>query len=184
MAAPILWAPGKIAFFLQEKPMPIFFWGGGILGLGGGGSADFIFKGARIFLVLVVIVLSKLFRACLYGVLQNYRAICSKMGYRTDLSGVNTVPRRGIAPFWGPANLPEKVLRDMGYRSNSIAIWCDMGPLRGKFRAIFRAAQIMKCKPWTERLAKKGLSRQVSRRAWKRRIKPWIRGKNGAQTVI
>ena len=42
----------------------------------------------------------------------------------------------------------------------------------------------MKCKPWTERFAKKGLSRQVSRGAWKRRInreleakmalKPWI----------
>ena len=43
----------------------------------------------------------------------------------------------------------------------------------------------MKCKPWTERLAKKRLSRQVSRAAWKRRRnheleakkahKPWIR---------
>ena len=37
----------------------------------------------------------------------------------------------GIAPFWGSANLPEKVSRDMGYRSDSIAISRDMGPLRG-----------------------------------------------------
>ena len=43
----------KNAFFLQEKPMSIKFLvlgGGGILGFGGGGSADFIFMGARIFL--------------------------------------------------------------------------------------------------------------------------------------
>ena len=57
MAAPILWAPGKNAFFLQEKThvhkIPPFR-GGGILGGGiffGGGSADFIFMGARIFLI-------------------------------------------------------------------------------------------------------------------------------------
>ena len=38
--------------------------------------------------------------------------------------------RAGIAPFWGSSNLPEKVLRDMGYRSDSIAISRDimMGP--------------------------------------------------------
>ena len=35
----------------------------------------------------------------------------------------------GIAPFWGSANLPEKVSRDMGYRSDSIAVSRDMGPL-------------------------------------------------------
>ena len=36
----------------------------------------------------------------------------------------------GFAPFWGAANLSEKVSRDMGYRSDSIAISRDMGPLR------------------------------------------------------
>ena len=36
-----------------------------------------------------------------------------------------------IAPFWGSANLPEKVSRDMGYRSDSIAVSRDMGPLSG-----------------------------------------------------
>ena len=43
----------KNAVVLQEKPMSIKFLvlgGGGILGLGGG-SADFIFMGARIFLI-------------------------------------------------------------------------------------------------------------------------------------
>ena len=35
----------------------------------------------------------------------------------------------GIAPFWGSANLHEKVSRDMGYRSDSIAVSRDMGPL-------------------------------------------------------
>ena len=35
----------------------------------------------------------------------------------------------GIALFWGSANLPEKVSRDMGYRSDSIALSRDMGPL-------------------------------------------------------
>ena len=35
----------------------------------------------------------------------------------------------GILPFWGSANLLEKVSRDMGYRSDSIAVSRDMGPL-------------------------------------------------------
>ena len=30
--------------------------------------------------------IAKLFRACFYGVLHNYRAIYCKMGYRTDVS--------------------------------------------------------------------------------------------------
>ena len=35
----------------------------------------------------------------------------------------------GIAPFWGRANLPEKVSRDMGYRSDIIATSRNMRPL-------------------------------------------------------
>ena len=54
MAAPIVWTPGKNAFFLQENPffhkIPRFR--GGFWGFWGGGSADFIFMGARIFLIL------------------------------------------------------------------------------------------------------------------------------------
>ena len=56
MGAPIIWTPGENASVLQEKPMSIKFLvlgGGGYLGFGGGGgSADFIFMGARIFLIL------------------------------------------------------------------------------------------------------------------------------------
>ena len=62
MGAPILWTPGKNAFFLQEKPMSIKFLvlgrGGVFWVLGGGESADFIFMGARIFLKMAVRVLT------------------------------------------------------------------------------------------------------------------------------
>ena len=53
MAAPILWTPGKKKNILSAgKPMSIKFCvlGGGFGGVWGGGSADFIFMGARIFL--------------------------------------------------------------------------------------------------------------------------------------
>ena len=55
MTAPILWAPGVFffTFSLQENlhahKILVLEGGGGLLGLGGGGSADFIFMGARIF---------------------------------------------------------------------------------------------------------------------------------------
>ena len=53
MAAPILWAPGKNAFFLQEKTMSIKFLllggGGGILGFLGGGVPILFFYGCEDF---------------------------------------------------------------------------------------------------------------------------------------
>ena len=52
MAAPILWTPGKMRPFCRKTnvhKIPRFL-GGGILGFGGG-SADYIFMGARIFLI-------------------------------------------------------------------------------------------------------------------------------------
>ena len=52
MAAPVLWAPGKNASVLLGKNhvhrIPRFR--GGVFWVWGGGSADFIFMGARIFL--------------------------------------------------------------------------------------------------------------------------------------
>ena len=39
----------------------------------------------------------------------------------------------------GSANLPEKVSRDMGYRSDSIAVSRDMGPLSTKIIGEFPA---------------------------------------------
>ena len=44
---PALWTPGKMRSFCRKKPCPKKFFV-----LGGGGSADFIFMGARIFLTL------------------------------------------------------------------------------------------------------------------------------------
>ena len=52
MAAPILWTPGKMPF-PAGKPRGGVFWDLG----GGGGSADFIFMGARIFLRLVAFLI-------------------------------------------------------------------------------------------------------------------------------
>ena len=52
MGASILWAPGKCVL---SKPMSIKFLvlgGGGYFGFGGGGSANFIILGVRIFLIL------------------------------------------------------------------------------------------------------------------------------------
>ena len=43
----------------------------------------------------------------------------------------------GIAPFWGSATLRLTVSRDMGYRSDSIVISRDMGPLRILVQASF-----------------------------------------------
>ena len=55
MAAPILRAPGKMRPFCRKNHVHKIFLvlGGGYLGFwGGGGSADFIFMGARIFLMI------------------------------------------------------------------------------------------------------------------------------------
>ena len=73
--------------------------------------------------------IAKLFRACFPGVSHRYRAICCKMGYRTGMSVQNEAPRGGIASCWGIAGMAEKVSRDRGYRSDTIAISRDMGPL-------------------------------------------------------
>ena len=45
----------------------------------------------------------------------------------------------GIAPFWGAANIPQQVSRDMGYRSDSIAASGDMGPLSSKRLPMFNS---------------------------------------------
>ena len=63
---------------------------------------------------------------------------------------------------------------------------CRVGPEIGfDIASLVEGVQTVKCKPWTERVAEKELSRGVSRVAWKRRInreleaknahKPWIR---------
>ena len=54
MAAPILWTPGKMRSFCRKNHVhKIRVLGGGVYFgfFGGGGSADFIFMGAQIFLI-------------------------------------------------------------------------------------------------------------------------------------
>ena len=45
--------------------------------------------------------IAKLFRACFCGVSHNYRAICSKKGNRTDVSGVNRKYQGGVSHHFG-----------------------------------------------------------------------------------
>ena len=73
--------------------------------------------------------IAKLFRTCFYRVSHTFRAICCKMGYRTDVL-CETKYQWGVSHHvGGGANLPEKVSHDMGYRSDSIAISRDTGLL-------------------------------------------------------
>ena len=68
--------------------------------------------------------------SCLfYGVSYNYRATWCNMGIAQMCLCETKYQGGGIAPFWGSADLPEKVSFDMGYRSDGIAISPDMGPL-------------------------------------------------------
>ena len=83
------------------------------------------------------------YRAILVAIVSQNSFVLVFMGYRTIIAQY-VAKRRiaqiclcktkcqggGIAPFWGSANLPEKVSRDMVYRSDSIAVSRDMGPLR------------------------------------------------------
>ena len=62
------------------------------------------------------------------GVSHNYRMICCKMGYRTDISGINKSTKGGIVIFFGELLTSlKKVSRDTGYRSDSVAVLRDMG---------------------------------------------------------
>ena len=56
-----------------------------------------------------------------------------RVGYRADVLVRHEAPRGSIALFWGSADLPGKVSRDVGYRSDGIAISCDMEPLESGF---------------------------------------------------
>ena len=87
MAAPILWARGKIAFFVQEThvhKIPRFREGGGNLGLGGEGSADFIFMGARIFLTQITHLICLPWRPC------PRKLLCSAQICQIKFLGVQT----------------------------------------------------------------------------------------------
>ena len=73
--------------------------------------------------------IAKLLRACFMG----YRTIIARYVARWGIAQMCLCETKyqggGIAPLWVSASLPEKVLRDIGYRSDSIAVSRDMGPL-------------------------------------------------------
>ena len=66
----------------------------------------------------------------------------------------------GIAPFWGHGNLPEKVSRDMGYRSDSIAISLDMRPLSPL--AVRRRTIVRTKRRWLSLMSREGLANSAS----------------------
>ena len=100
MGAPILWTPGKMRSFCRKnhvRKIPLFWGGFG----GGGGSADFIFMGARIFLMILVAHPcgdpNRATQCRAQSVASNSRRIrdvAPKSRY--------TPPNQGVAPFSGP----------------------------------------------------------------------------------
>ena len=73
---------------------------------------------------------AKLFLACFYGVacIIIARSV-AKRGIAQMCVCKTKYQEGGISPILGSANLPHTVSRDVGYRSDSIAILHDMGPL-------------------------------------------------------
>ena len=82
------------------------------------------------------------YRAILVAIVSQNSSVLVFMGYRTLIAqyvakcGIEQMclcdtkcQGGGIAPYWGSAHFPERVSHNMGYRSDSIAIWLDMGPL-------------------------------------------------------
>ena len=79
--------------------------------------------------IVVAIVSQNLFVLVFMGYCTIVARYVAKWGI-AQMCQCKTTCREGIAPFWVCASLPENVSRDMGYRSDSIAISRDMGPLR------------------------------------------------------
>ena len=90
------------------------------------------------------------YRAILVAIVSRNSSVLVFMVYRTSIARYVTkrgiaqmylweskYETGGIAPFWGKANVPENVSRDMGYHSDSIAISRDMGPLSWQFSISF-----------------------------------------------
>ena len=79
--------------------------------------------------------IAKIFCACFCG---GYRTIIARYVAKWGIAQMCLCETKyqagGLAPFWGSARLPEKVSRDMGYRSDSIARSRDMGPPSGSCR--------------------------------------------------
>ena len=87
------------------------------------------------------------------------------MGYRTDMSVKNEAPSGGIAPCWGIAGMAEKVSRDRGYRSDTIAISRDMGQ-RVSNAALANAALVLSSKNWKKYSRWGAASKNKSKKPW------------------
>ena len=110
---------------------------------GGGGWLKLLARRMRNSVILEAQQRYFSYRAILVAIVSQNYFVLVFMGYRTIMA--RYVAKRGIAqmclcktkfqggggiaPFWGSPNLPEKLSRDMGYRSDSIAVSRDMGPL-------------------------------------------------------
>ena len=104
---------------------PFLFWKANFMNQTLRGPVAILFHIAGI---LAAIVSQNSFGAC--GVSHNYRYVAN-WGIRALMCPCETKCQGGgIAPFWRSANLPAKVSRNVGYRSDSIAVSRDMGPLR------------------------------------------------------
>ena len=80
--------------------------------------------------MLVAIISQKCFVLVFYGVSHNYRAIRCKMGVSHRCVCVKLSAKGGVSHHFGGVLTSLKKYRGMGYRSDSIAISRDMGPLR------------------------------------------------------
>ena len=87
----------KNAFFLQENPMPIKFLVLRVGGFGvlGGGSADFIFMGARLFLKKIAKFETSIFRQCFDSIFLLLWALPAPGNSFLTLQA-------GRTPQWGP----------------------------------------------------------------------------------
>ena len=74
--------------------------------------------------------IEKLFGTCFYWGIAQLSCDLLQNGVSHRCACVKLSSRAGYRTILGTANLPEKVSRDMGYRSDSIAKLRDMGPLR------------------------------------------------------
>ena len=74
--------------------------------------------------------IAKLFGACFVGYRTSMERYVAKWGIAEMCLCESKYQGGGTAPICGRANFPEKVSRDMGYRSDSTALSPVVGPLR------------------------------------------------------
>ena len=84
----------------------------------------------------------------------------------------------GIAPLWGSANLPGKVSRSMGYRSDSVAVSRDMVPLLKARKTVLKRPRP------TNKLASLGLTRNLQLKLHTRELATQAASKDAAHLIL